>query len=147
MPALRSYRGCVVPVYRAYAARTGAQLYEHGTEYRDASEVFAPESLASWQGAPVTVGHKNVDMASVRTLAVGYVRSAYEDGDYVGVELVIFDAETAQKIDAQDLVELSAGYSCAMAGNRQIDIRINHLALGPRDWARCGPSCAIIAKA
>lgn len=136
-------------VFRARAARTGPQTYVDGVEHRDASEVFAPASMATWIGAPVTVGHPPglVSMADVAALAVGFVRSARRDGEHVLVEIVITRPDIARDIDAGELVELSAGYTCdriELDGRKhQVAIRINHLALGPPGWARCGSSCSI----
>lgn len=126
------------------AARTGMQMYDYGEEYREPGQVFSKASLETWQGAPVTVGHKWIDAKNVNVYAVGYVRSARRDDDHVGVELVIFAAPAIDAIQRRELVEMSAGYTCDVdEEHRQRNIRINHLALGPSGWARCGASCSI----
>jgi uncharacterized protein len=136
--------------YRARAARTGRQDYGDHVEQRNSEEVFAPESMATWVGAPVTVGHVAwITAENVQDHAVGYVRSVTRDRDpgdgteYVSAELVITSPQVAARIDAGDLVEISAGYSTDLVERRQTQIRINHVALGPRSWARCGNACAI----
>ena len=51
-------------VDRPVVARIGAQTYKtpfgDRVEFRPASEVFDPESLATYAGKPVTVGHVTV---------------------------------------------------------------------------------------
>lgn len=160
-------------IVTARLARTGAQDYGDHVEQRDSSEVFAPASLATYRGAPVTRGHtfiKSPDDA--RTFAIGYVRSVSRDAghnaprsnqhdptggssyEFVVGELVITDAQAAEDIRAGKLVEVSAGYAVDLADDgyvaagdrpvfRQTNIRINHVAFGPRDFARCGAACAI----
>lgn len=146
-------------VLLARVARTGVQDYGDHYEYRPANEVFDDASMATYPGTPVVVGHKWVDEDNVNELAVGYVRSAWRDrGDgideYVGAEVVITDAATAEEIRAGRLAEFSMGYSVALEpkpgqtsdGEKydavQTEIRINHAALGPRNWARCGSACS-----
>jgi hypothetical protein len=134
----------------ARAARTGVQQYSTGAEYRHADEVFAPDSMASWVGAPVTIGHPGeVTAENVRTLAVGYVKSvtrdrSTKDEEHVRAELVIFDAHASDRVNAGELVELSAGYSTEVVDGCQTLIRVNHVALLPSGEARCGPTCAIV---
>ena len=141
-------------IVKGRAARTGYQTYQHGDEYRDASEVFAPESLASWVGIPVLVGHVNIDTpAEASARAVGYVRSVdrADEGEvsYILSTMVIVDASTILQIRDGSLIELSAGYSADIdetmgATPWQRDIRVNHLALLPLDGARCGSACALL---
>jgi hypothetical protein len=140
-------------VVEVRAARTGTQEYVTGPEHRDASEVFAPTSLASWVGAPVTVGHRAwALMSNVRSIAIGYVRAVERDRadgqpyEYVRAELVITNASAISDIRSGRLVEASAGYNCKVVDGRQVGIEVNHLALGPRGWARCGTSCEITSR-
>lgn len=136
-----------MPIYRARAARTGRQIYDTGPEFRDASEVFAPASLATWVGSPICVGHRAPNMLNVSQIAVGYVASVEREdaGDvsYVLATLVIESDDVARRIDRGELSECSAGYFADMCGDRQTNIRVFELALGPRDWARCGSACSI----
>ena len=138
----------------ARVARTGLQSYGDHEERRDVAEVFAADSLATWVGAPLIVGHRPIDVSNVNDFAVGYVESVERDrgdGDgteYVRARVVLTDASVVAKVRAGELAEFSAGYSVALTDDeppRQTQIRIEHLAIGPRDWARCGPACSIAA--
>ncbi len=135
----------------ARLARTGAQSYGDHIETRDAEDVFAPASLETYQGAPITVGHVGwLDASNVEKVAVGYVRSVSRDrGDgvteYVRGELVITDEATARAIARGELREFSAGYSTDLVNGRQTNIRVNHVAILPRGGARCGEACSIAA--
>ena len=143
------------------AARTGVQQYEGGAEYRDSADVFAPESLASWVGAPLTVGHKTWVMPrNANEYAVGYVESVSREdaGDvsYVLAVLVLTSDEVITDLRRGALAEFSAGYSVDLLGEPgvtpsgerfnsvQKSIRVNHLAIGPAGWARCGSACSVV---
>lgn len=142
--ARRDSRGRLV--VSARLARTGWQSYPSGDEYRDAVEVFAPDSLRTYVGAPVYVGHvqDDEDIETARRRAVGYVRKVTVDGDHVLGEVVIFDAATIAKVNARELVEWSMGYDVLLDGHRQTQIRIRHAAILPPGHARCGASCSIV---
>lgn len=144
----------VVP---ARPARTGILTYRRADgstvrELRRDEDVFAPESLETYAGASVTVGHvvENVTPANVRALEVGVVASAgRRDGAFVAADVCIRDKATIERVESGELVELSAGYSVSMdhtpgefEGQRydavQRVIRINHLALLPKGGGRSG---------
>lgn len=142
--------------------RTGVQIYHDANgreirEYRSPDEVFAPETLASLGGIPVTIGHPGaVSAANWRDVARGHVSDAppgrRQDGqlEWLESQVVISDAPTLQRVDAGELVELSLGYSAdvidapgvAPNGERydrvQKNIRFNHLALLQDGRARAG---------
>jgi hypothetical protein len=142
--------------------RTGVQVYHDSTgreirEYRSPEEVFAPETLASLGGIPVTIGHPGaVSAANWRDVARGHVSDGppgrRQDGqlEWLEGQVVISDAPTLARVDAGDLVELSLGYSAdvldqpgvAPNGERydrvQKNIRFNHLALLQDGRARAG---------
>lgn len=110
--------------------------------------------MASFEGVPLTIGHVAwLDASNVNEHAVGYARHIHRDGIHLAGELVVFDEQTIARILRGDLAELSAGYSCEQGPggvfdgeecvSSQVRVRANHVALGPRDWARCGSSCAI----
>jgi hypothetical protein len=91
-------------------ARTGTQRY-HVTELpevadaavadedgmisvaRDASEVFSPRSMASFEGAAVTLGHPDdvVGPDNWADLTVGHVMNVRRDGDLLVGDLLIPD--------------------------------------------------------
>jgi len=136
----------VVP---AIIARLGVQDYGDHTELRLEEEVFDPASMASFEGVALTVGHAAwIDSDNFDDLAVGYVRNVRRDGDYLAADLVILDEAIAARVLSGDLAELSAGYGVDLDKVNgepfvQRNIRANHVALGPKNWARCGSACAV----
>lgn len=142
----------------AYISRTGVQVYSDAEgnmirEFRPADQVLAEESWRSFEGAPVTSDHPP-DLVTPETwgeVSIGYVRNVRPDGSRVAADLVIEDAEAIRAIEARELVETSAGYTATIAPEpgvvdgqpydaMQLNIRGNHVALGPEGWGRAGPS-------
>lgn len=131
-------------------ARTGVYTYINPDktirrEYRPPEEVFAEESLKTFAGKPVTVGHPKdgkVTPESARKLSIGSVLSngyPKELGPaqrYVACDIVLFAPK-----DIGESRELSLGYRCDLeetpgvtANGEHYDaiqrnIRINHLAV------------------
>lgn len=152
-------------VAEARCVRTGIQLYA-GSEvgkpdmqvvrvYRDASEVFAAESLQSFSHAPITVDHpaESVTADNWKDLSVGEVSTAAKkDGEWVMLPLILKDAAAISAIESGKR-ELSAGYGCELDWTpgtsadgqafdaQQRNIKINHLALVDR--ARAGSHARI----
>lgn len=140
----------------AALSRTGVQVYpqEDGTvrrEYRPPEEVFAPDSMKSFETATVVVGHPaTIDPSNWRQHAIGDIRAPKRDGRFVAAELVIRDRAALDRIDSGELQELSCGYDCMLEmtpgttadGERydavQRQIVINHVGLGPKAWGRAG---------
>lgn len=143
-------------------AKTGTQQYlrrELGLDgdpneivvvYRPPEEVFKDSSLATYNGADVTVLHpkKLIDSKSFKETSVGVgIGSGRQDGDFVVVDLIIKDAAAIKQVQ-DGLAELSAGYTAEYFDEKgtapdgtpydyvQRDIRINHIALVPA--ARAG---------
>lgn len=155
----------------AHVARTGVQTYRLPgggvrREYRPPEEVFHPDSLASYRGAAVTVGHpRRVDRASWARDAVGVIshvpgRAQLDDGyEYVATEIDVNRDDAVRGVEAGELVELSAGYTCdydptpGVAPNGehydgvQRNIRINHVALLGVGKARAGRRARILTDA
>lgn len=145
-------------VVTALIARTGVLEYtdEQGKvtrEYRPPEEVFDPRSLASFDGVTVTNLHPEGEVTADnwKDLAIGNVHtSAVEHDGYVRCELAIKDAASLAAIKAEELIEVSAGYTCGVLqmpgvtsdGEEydaiQVGIEANHIALGPLDWGRSG---------
>lgn len=119
-------------------------------ELRPPEEVFRADSMATFEGVPVTIRHRpdvtpagllNADTA--KDLAIGSVAgAARQDGDYLAADVLIVDAEGIKAIDG-GLTEVSCGYRCDMdeapgtwRGQAydavQRNIRGNHLALVDR---------------
>ena len=125
-------------------------------EFRDASEVFAGDSLDSFRMVVITDDHP-ADMVSaenVKDVQVGHVGSdVRRDGDHVRASLLITDTKIIRSIQ-DGKVELSCGYFAQVvqdAGvapdgtpftSRQTKIRGNHLALV--EQGRAGPSCRLL---
>lgn len=138
-------------VVEANAARTGHQTYAAGEEYRPPSEVFAPASLATWDGLPLVVGHPRegaVTLANWRSVGVcGFVRAVKQDGIFVRATLVIHRPDAIANVLRQDLCELSGGYEVDLVQGVQTRIRMNHLALLPRGAARAGAEARVFLDA
>ena len=151
-------------------SRTGTQQYlrkELGldgdpnavvTVYRPADEVFSQDSLASFDGADVTVMHPGelVNAKNYRKTSVGLIRGAGRpDGDFVTADLIIKDADAIKMVEERGFVELSAGYTAEYEEAKgttddgteydyiQRNIRINHAALLPAGAARAGRQARI----
>lgn len=150
-------------IVEGLAARTGVQLYASGDgsriirEYRPPEEVFAPESVDSWNGVPFTARHPR-GLLSTRDAsreARGAVLSAeaLPAHGWVKARLAIHDANLIGDIQSGALSQLSAGYTAvredeegiAPDGQRydsvQRGIRINHLAAV--DIARAGANAQL----
>lgn len=154
---------------RAKAARAGVYDYaafevggvERGFKaadtvkvYRPESEVFAPDSVASFLAKPVTNDHpaQPVTADNWKQHARGVNMGALRDGEYLAFDLVMMDAALIADVDSGKR-ELSNGYSCVLdwtAGTTpegqaydaiQRNIRGNHIAVV--DKGRAGSECAI----
>lgn len=144
-------------------ARTGSLIYADGEVpvdaapsgqiviERNADEVFRAETLASFEGKPVTLSHPDdfVSPANWRELTVGITQNVRRgDGveqDLILADLLITDAEAIREV-RDGLREVSCGYEAdyeqlATGRGRQLNIVGNHVALVER--GRCGPRCAI----
>lgn len=156
--------------YDVPVARTGEMIYgpdetpiKVGSDgrvriTRSEAEVFAPKSLASLQGKPVTDDHPPVDVApdNWRFYTRGFVqnprRGEGEHKNFVVVDMVIYDAEMISDIIAGKN-QVSAGYNpdylevlddngdVIPGVGEQANILFNHIAIV--DSARCGPRCSI----
>lgn len=128
------------------------------TVYRPPEEVFAADSLASFNGADITLMHPSdlVTAKNYRDTSVGLIRGAgRQDGDFVTADLVVKDAGAIAAIEKRGYVELSAGYTAEYEhapgttddGTAydyvQRGIRINHAALLPAGAARAGRQARI----
>lgn len=144
-------------------ARTGTQLYSDAEVpiegapdgivrvERLPEEVFRPETLASFEGKPVTVEHPDdfVTPDNWSRVAVGYAQNVRRgegiDDDLILADLVITDAGAIAYVN-EKLPEVSAGYSAEYeqtGPGRGVQRQIvgNHVALV--DNGRAGPRCAI----
>ena len=101
-------------------ARLGVQVYytEGGStirEFRPAEEVFKDESLASYQGKPMTLDHVFVNSENAKEVVVGSVTGKAEPlGSSVVAPIVVYDNTAIQEAMAGNAKELSVGYSAIL---------------------------------
>lgn len=101
-------------------ARLGVQVYymEDGRtvrEFRPAEEVFKDESLASYQGKPMTLDHVFVNSENAKEVVVGSVTGKAEPlGSSVIAPIVVYDNTAIQEAMAGNAKELSVGYSAIL---------------------------------
>lgn len=145
-------------------ARVGAFLYsagELGLEGRDpmeginvrreADELFAPESLASFEGKPVTDGHPEefASLDNVKQLSCGHAQNVHREGDLMVADLIITDKKLIDKILSGHAYEISNGYDSEIEERNgafyQTHFIGNHIAVVER--GRCGSICSIGDKA
>lgn len=118
---------------------------------RDESEVFSVDTIASFNGKPVTDDHPpdGVSPANWRKLSVGVVQSPRrgegEFREFIVADLVIQDADAIAKVEAGKR-EVSCGYDALYeqvepGRAKQSQIIGNHVALVRQ--GRCGVRCAI----
>ncbi|BBE09602.1 Uncharacterized protein MCB1EB_1441 [Mycoavidus cysteinexigens] len=167
-PSERTYTPEGFLIAPAKLARSGIQSYR-AVEFSDGSgdpmrilniyrppeEVFAPESLASYEGAPLTNDHPPsffVTADNWRHLALGFVRNIRQQEGYVVGDLIVQDKSAIALIESGK-VGLSAGYQSQKDmtpgitpdgqpyDGIQRNIRVNHIAL--TRTPRCGPTCRI----
>ena len=145
-------------------ARTGTQEYlpeELGLPggggtipvWRPEEEVFAPETLASFEGMPVTNDHPpdGVDIENIRRLQMGHAhnvrRGTGEESDLLLADLIITDPRLIDAI-LDGKREISCGYTYELAEENgqyiQRKIRGNHIAVV--DAGRAGTRVSIKDK-
>lgn len=133
-------------------ARIGLQVYQTATggerrEFRPASEVFKAESLASYQGKPITLGHKVVTSKNAKAVVVGACAGpGKQDGVGVGVPVVVYDEDSISKAKKKIAAELSVGYTsvdieepgwgCNETGEYILDSQKNDADHIPASWVR-----------
>ena len=143
-------------------ARTGTQDYlpeELGlpsgssfvSVYRPEEEVFSPETIASFEGMPVTNDHPpdGVDVSNIRALQKGHAhnvrRGTGDESDLLLADLIITDPGLIDLILEEGKREISCGYTyelCEENGQYiQRKIRGNHVAVV--DAGRAGPRVSI----
>lgn len=118
---------------------------------RDDKEVFRPETIASFEGKPFTIGHPEnfVDTKNWKDLAKGHMSNVRKgtgaDSQNLVCDLLITDA-LAISLVKNGLRGLSCGYEAeyiqtGVGKGKQTDIIGNHLALV--EEGRAGPTYAI----
>lgn len=142
----------------AYSTRVGIFKYLNADgserkELRIDEEVFSQDSLASMRDAPLTRLHPMAPVTpeTWRRDSIGHVSDPRADGEHVANRIIVSHAGAIKEIREAGLTELSCGYECQLqkaAGTWKGDsydmiqrtIRYNHVALGPKDWGRAGPT-------
>ena len=121
---------------------------------RSVEEITDPETIASFEGKPVTMDHPDgfVTPENFKDLVVGFVKNVragkLEDGKTgIIADLFICDQKAIKAITDKVLRQVSCGYeadyvSIAPGRGRQENIIGNHVALVTA--GRCGPACAIL---
>ena len=119
--------------------------------YRPEEEVFSPETMASFEGMPVTNDHppEGVDVSNIRALQKGHAhnirRGSGEKSDLLLADLIITDEQLIHLILDEGKREISCGYTyelCEENGQYiQRKIRGNHVAVV--DAGRAGPRVSI----
>ena len=103
-------------VDRPIVARIGLQIYHtpfgERREFRPASEVFKPDSLETFAGKPVTIGHVTVTPDNASEVVVGSCAGAgIPNGIGVEVPLSIYAKRAIESAKSRDTAELSVGYT------------------------------------
>lgn len=136
--------------YRDASGRTWGEL-------RPREEVFAADSLATLRGAPLTRLHPTepVTRDNYGALSVGHAADrADDDAGLVVMDLLVQRGDAVDAVNAGELRECSAGYSCLIDETPgeyegvpyeriQRGIVYNHVALGPSGWGRAGSSVGL----
>jgi uncharacterized protein len=152
-------------VRNVVVGRTGIQRYhphEIGLNdidevdvHRDPSEVFDPDAMASFEGAPVVLRHPaddEVGPGNWRGLAVGHMQNVRQgdppDDDKLIADLIVHDGRAIDLIRNRNWRAISLGYQAEYRRDggrlRQVNIRGNHAAiLSPEEEPRCGDACMI----
>lgn len=137
-------------------ARSGTQQYQNDeigrtgrdlvTVYRPEEEVFSKETMASFEGMPVTDDHpdtaEGVTIDNIKFLGKGHCqnvrRGTGSDKDLLIADLVIQDEDTIQKV-LDGKREISCGYNYELCEENgkfiQRQIRGNHIAIVDRGRA------------
>ena len=121
-------------------------------EYRPADEVFKSDSMATFAGLPVTLGHPGlVTKDNWQQVAVGHIcDNIKQDGQFVCGQLAIVRADAVAAVDRGEVTEVSLGYHVDIDNTPgetsegrydcvQRNLRGNHAALIPRGTGRAGP--------
>lgn len=139
-------------IYSAYEVPVEPNMVGEIFIDRTAEEVFREETVASFNGKPVTIDHpaEFVSPNNWRALSAGVTMNARAgagiDGDVILADLLLTDREAIRLVTEDDIREVSAGYE---ADYEQIEpgrgvqrnIIANHVALVA--MGRCGSRCAI----
>lgn len=115
---------------------------------RQANDLFDKNTMASFEGKPVTLNHppEFVNPENWREFAVGVVENVRVESDKLVADLVIVDKRAIDVVKGGAKRELSLGYDADYIDNgdgtfSQKNILGNHVAIV--ESGRCGVECAI----
>lgn len=150
-------------------ARTGIQTYTsfdqltdiHGNTlplsadgklevFKSAEVLFDKETISSFEGKPITIGHTMVNTNNWRQNAVGIARNVRQgNGKYSNklvADLLFMDKNAIDIVKSKTMREISLGYDAGYLSDgagkaHQLSIRGNHIALVP--LGKAGHECRI----
>lgn len=115
---------------------------------RSAEELFSPETIASFEGKPVTNMHpnNNLDVTTANMAKRGHVQNVRKEGDFLVADLFVDDPLLIQEIQSGNKRNVSGGYDCSWhdLGNGEFEQRNilgNHVAVVKE--GRAGPRVTI----
>jgi hypothetical protein len=138
------------------------QQYSDGVEtwgeLRRVEDVFDEAAVASMHPRPIVdADHTWVDTDNWGAVSKGATGPARVDEatGWATQQLAICDADMIAAVVDGEVIEISLGYECELVPEegeldgvrysfRQTNVRVNHAALGPRDWARAGNDARLI---
>lgn len=123
------------------------------TVERHEDDVFDAESIASFEGAPVTIEHPREPVTPenwaiyAKGVAQNVRRGEGEMRDFLMADLLVMDKGAIHDVQTKRLKEISNGYEAAYiqiapGRARQTNIVGNHVALLSGS-ARCGEACSV----
>ncbi|QHJ84902.1 MAG: hypothetical protein [Caudoviricetes sp.] len=116
---------------------------------RSLDELSKPETLASFEGMPITITHpadKSVDANSWGDKSVGHIQNIRVEGIYIVCDVYIQDSAAIELLKDEDIREVSVGWEPAdiqeLGGKfYHINIRANHVAIVVE--GRAGSDCRL----
>lgn len=140
-----------IGVFDYLAHELGEGGYEVKKVKRSEASLFSDETINSFEGVPITLGHpkENVTSKNWKSLAVGNVRNVKREGDYLVGEAWVYDENAIQTIEKYGIEEVSCGYQSeikALDDSVEADYELlpmlgNHVALVAN--GRCGSTCKL----
>lgn len=118
--------------------------------YKDEKVLFNPNTMASFEGKPVTIGHTMIDSNNWREQAIGIAqnvrRGTDNNSDKLIADLLITDKNGIDVIRGNVMREISLGYEAGYVSDgagkaHQISITGNHIAIVPA--GKAGHECRI----
>lgn len=115
--------------------------------FRDESEVFSPETIASFEGKPLTLTHPSSDVNAKnwKSEAIGHIQNVRREGKFLVGDVYINDETAIQIIKEYGIKEVSCGYESRLIKRDgkiwQTNIRGNHLAVVAK--GRAGKECKL----